>query len=152
MTTSPLPVPPPVVALAAAVVQRVVASGRPSTPASRVAAGVVAAGSVALAGAAAVRFARARTTVDPHAPSRASTLVTDGPNAVTRNPMYVGMAGLLAAHAVWRRSPIALLPAAAFVIAIDRVQVPAEEDALRENFGAAYEAYCAQVPRWLGRP
>lgn len=131
--------------------QHALARSHRPTIASRAVASAIAAASVGFAGAASVRFARERTTVDPHAPSRASTLVTDGPNSLTRNPMYLGMAGLLAAHAVWRRSPAALLPVVAFVAVIDRVQVPAEEDALRENFGQAYEAYCAQVPRWLGR-
>ena len=84
-------------------------------------------------------------------PERASALITTGPNAVTRNPMYVGLTGLLVANAVRRGSWVALLPVATFVLVIDRVQVAAEESALLANFGADYEAYRATVPRWLGR-
>ena len=76
-------------------------------------------------------------------------LVTTGVNAVSRNPMYVGMAGLLVANAVRRASWRALLPAAVFTIVIDRWQIAAEEPALLANFGADYEAYRASVPRWL---
>jgi protein-S-isoprenylcysteine O-methyltransferase Ste14 len=78
-------------------------------------------------------------------------LVTSGANQVSRNPMYVGMAGVLVAHALWRGSWRALLPAAGFVAYIDRVQVAAEERALHERFGAEYDAYVAAVPRWLDR-
>ena len=78
-------------------------------------------------------------------------LVTSGANAISRNPMYVGMAGLLLAHAVWRGSWTALLPLAGFVAFIDRAQIRAEESALLEKFGAAYEAYKATTPRWIDR-
>ena len=53
--------------------------------------------------------------VDPLHPDRAGQLVVEGPNGLTRNPMYVGMAGVLVAHAVRRGSWTALLPAALFV-------------------------------------
>jgi protein-S-isoprenylcysteine O-methyltransferase Ste14 len=65
--------------------------------------------------------------------------------------MYVGMAGLLAAHALWRRSWAALGPVAVFVALIDRLQIQAEESALAVTFGADYEVYRAASPRWLDR-
>jgi len=65
--------------------------------------------------------------------------------------MYVGLAGLLVANSVRLGSWKALLPAAAFTIVVDRLQIAAEESALLSNFGADYEAYRAAVPRWLGR-
>ena len=104
---------------------------------------------MALAGAAAGQFRRRGTTVDPFEPERASALVTSGANALTRNPMYVGMAGLLVANAVRRGSWTALLPVAAFTVVIDRVQIAAEETALLAKFGPQYDAYRAAVPRWL---
>ena len=63
--------------------------------------------------------------------------------------MYVGMAGLLLAHATYRGSWSAVTPAAAFVAVIDVYQVRFEEAALRERFGELYDAYSATVPRWL---
>lgn len=148
--SAPSPVPPPVVALVAGVAQYAVSRSHRTTRTSRAVAAVIAAAAAGLAGTASARFVRVGTTIDPHAPQRASTLVTDGPHALTRNPMYLGLAGLLAAHAALRRSVVALLPAAAFVVVIDRFQVRAEEAALLELFGTEYDDYRARVPRWLG--
>ena len=104
-----------------------------------------------MAGAAASRFRQSGTTLEPFQPDRASVLVTSGANAISRNSMYVGMAGLLLAHAVWRGSWTALLPLAGFVAFNDRTQIQAEETALLEKFGAAYEAYKATTPRRIDR-
>ncbi len=128
----------------------VLAGRRPATGRSALAALPVLAASVAW-GVAAVRgFVRAGTTVDPHAVERASHLVVAGPNRFTRNPMYVAMAGGLLAHAIARRSWVGLLPVAAFVVVLDRTQIPAEEAALSARFGAEYHAYLRRVPRWCG--
>ncbi|KRF37949.1 hypothetical protein ASG94_10070 [Nocardioides sp. Soil805] len=137
-------------ALAAGLAQRALSPGatRPSAPRTVVAT-AVAGGSVGLAASSARAFRRHGTTLEPFDPSQATVLVTTGVNAVTRNPMYVGMAGLLVAHAVRRGSRAALLPVAAFVVVIDRFQVGAEERALLANFGGAYDAYRRSVPRWL---
>ena len=144
-------VPPPVVALAAGLVQRALTGATVKPDAGRAAlATVVGLASLSLAGASAGLFRRSATTVDPLHPDRASVLVTTGPNAITRNPMYVGMAGVLVAHAVWRGSWAALLPVAGFVAVVDRLQVAAEEPALLGRFGAEYESYRASTPRWVG--
>ncbi|AXH96309.1 methyltransferase family protein [Ornithinimicrobium avium] len=95
-----------------------------------------------------LEFARHGTTVDPRTLDRTSALVRTGPNAVTRNPMYLGLATLLTAHAVARRSPLALLPVAGFVAVVSGWQIPAEEAALTARF-EEYADYVAQVPRWL---
>ena len=141
--------PPVVVFGAAAVAQRMVPRRRGFAPASALAAAAIASGSVLLALGGVAEFAHHRTTVDPHHVERAGALVTTGSNAVTRNPMYVGLLGLLVARAVARRRTAALLPAAGFWWVIDHHQVPAEERALAERFGREYEEYCASVPRWL---
>ncbi len=114
-------------------------------------AGCVSLASISLAGAASSRFRRSGTTVHPFHPEQASVLVTTGANAISRNPMYVGMAGLLVAHAIWRGSWVALAPVAAFIAFIDRVQIRAEESALLEKFGSEYAAYRAASPRWLSQ-
>ncbi|TGN66705.1 isoprenylcysteine carboxylmethyltransferase family protein [Nocardioides eburneiflavus] len=141
--------PPPVLALVAGVAQHLWAGATPPSAPRRALATATAAASVGLAGAAAGQFRAHHTTVEPFDPSKATSLVVTGPNALTRNPMYVGMAGLLVANAVrlgdWR----ALLPLAAFVGYIDRFQIAAEERALAEKFGADYAAYRTAVPRWL---
>ena len=142
--------PPPLLALAAALVQQGLARGAP--PPSRLrrsVAAATAATSVVLAGGAASRFRAQHTTVEPFDPSQASSLVVTGPNSRTRNPMYVGMAGVLVANALRRGSWSGVLPVVAFVAVIDRFQIAAEERALAEKFGADYAAYRSSVPRWL---
>ena len=151
MTETPFLVPPPAWAAATGAAQLAIARGRRPSTASTVAAGVVAGGAATVAVSAIAEFARARTTIDPEHPHRASVLVTGGPFRFTRNPMYVALTGMLVAHAVCRRSWWALLPVAGFVAVIDRVQIRAEEAALRKRFGRRYDRYRARVPRWLGR-
>ena len=144
-------IPPPALALGAAVAQRALTRhATPPTVLAKVAAGVTAAASAALAGTAARGFRRQGTTLDPLDPAQASVLVTTGANSITRNPMYVGLAGFLVANAIRRGSWLALVPAAGFVLVMDRWQIPAEEAALRARFGDEYDAYRAGVPRWLG--
>lgn len=94
-------------------------------------------------------FRRVQTTVNPVAPDKATSLVAGGPHRLSRHPMYVGMAGLLLAHAVARGSWVAVVPVFGFVAVIDRVQIPAEEAAMAELFGHHYADYAARVPRWL---
>lgn len=145
-------VPPPLVAIAAALAQRALAGATPVPGVGRVAVtAMLSVASMSLAGVAASQFRRSGTTVDPFRPESAFVLVTTGANAISRNPMYVGMAGLLMAHAVWRGSRVALVPLAGFVVFLDRLQIRAEESALAEKFGAEYEAYRAASPRWLDR-
>ena len=144
-------IPPPVLALTAALVQRALTRGAPPPSAVRTAASVAtAAVSGLIASAAASQFTRAGTTLDPSDPTRVSVLVTTGANSVTRNPMYVGLSGLLLAYAIRRGSWTALLPVAAFVVVIDRLQILSEEAALSAHFGIDYEDYRQRVPRWLG--
>lgn len=112
---------------------------------------VVAGGSVALMVRGVQELTSARTTLDPHAPETSSQLVTTGPFAYTRNPLYLAGAGLLWAHALWLGSPRALLPAGAFVLALDKCQIPLEEAALEQRFGKKYRKYAAEVPRWVAR-
>jgi protein-S-isoprenylcysteine O-methyltransferase Ste14 len=143
--------PPPVLAFAASLAQRALTRNAPRPTAGRAAAaGVIAAGSGALSATAARQFRRRGTTLNPVDPTRASVLVTTGPNAISRNPMYAGLAGMLVANAVRRGSWRALLPVAAFTLVVDRVQIAAEEAALLARFGDDYKVYCAAVPRWLG--
>jgi len=142
--------PPPLLALVAALAQRAVSrDARPMTPARALLAATVAAASAALPATALRQFRAAATTTDPTHPERASALVTGGPNAITRNPMYLGLTGFLVANAIRKGSLRSLLPVAAFVAVMDQVQIPSEEAALRERFGPAYDDYRAAVPRWL---
>ncbi|GIG24941.1 methyltransferase family protein [Cellulomonas denverensis] len=137
-------------AAVAAVAQGVLAVRRRPTVGSITVGALLGAGALAVGLAPVVQFRRSGTTINPVAVDRASTLVTTGIYRHTRNPMYVAMAGGLVAHAVLRRSPATLLPVVGFVAALNRRQIPAEEAALTDRFGAEYQDYCRDVPRWLG--
>lgn len=81
----------------------------------------------------------------------ARDLVTGGLYAHTRNPMYVGnvliLAGLALASNSWF---CAVVLTAAYVFVCVAI-VAAEESYLRDRFGAAFDEYCRDVPRWLPR-
>ena len=81
----------------------------------------------------------------------AKDLVTGGLYSHTRNPMYVGnvliLIGLCVASNSWTCVAL-VIPFYAFVCA---AIVAAEERYLRGRFGADFDAYCRDVPRWLPR-
>ncbi|MFJ3054036.1 methyltransferase family protein [Pseudomonas nitroreducens] len=108
---------------------------------------VLAGAAVCLAGVAS--FRRARTTVNPLKPESASSLVIAGIYRHTRNPMYLGFAIILLGWCVFLGSALAVLGVVAFVLYIGRFQIRPEERALRELFGAEFEAFCGRVRRWV---
>ena len=144
-------VPPLALVATAAGAQRLLAepAGRPGVLRA-VAAGVLGVASVGFLASSVREFRRSQTTVNPTSPEQATSLVTSGPHRISRNPMYVGMAGLLSAHALSRGAWPGVVPVIAFVAVIDGVQIPEEEAALTAQFGRAYADYAAAVPRWLG--
>jgi protein-S-isoprenylcysteine O-methyltransferase Ste14 len=80
-----------------------------------------------------------------------STLVVRGPYRHVRNPMISGIACVLAGEVALLGSLPLLLWLAA-VVAANAVYVPlVEEPGLRRRFGEEYDAYRANVPRWIPR-
>jgi protein-S-isoprenylcysteine O-methyltransferase Ste14 len=98
-----------------------------------------------------VQFRRARTTVDPMRPAKASALVRSGIFAYSRNPMYLGMAVGLGGWAVLLGSLSPWLVVAAFAPLLTWLQIQPEEAVLSALFGQDYDDYCVQVGRWFGR-
>lgn len=90
-----------------------------------------------------------RGTLAPWDPT--SRLVVRGPYRHVRNPMISGvLAILLGEAALFGSVPLLLWFAAAF--ALNAVYFPlVEEPGLRRRFGEEYDAYRANVPRWLPR-
>ncbi len=142
-------IPPLALVIGAASAQYLTARRQRPTRASTAAATVIATPSLYFLIGSLDRFRRAATTVDPRPGATANALVVTGPNARSRNPMYVGMAGLLIAHATARRSVRALAPVALFAVWIDRVQIPAEESHLQTEFPTEFDSYAQNVRRWL---
>ncbi len=97
----------------------------------------------------ALEFRRSRTTVDPTRPGRASAVVTSGVFRVTRNPMYLGMAMILVAWAIFLAAPLALVGPVFWVLYMNRFQIKPEERILAELFGDEYARYLSSVRRWL---
>ena len=96
-----------------------------------------------------VAFRASRTTINPLRPERSTALVTGGVYRVTRNPMYVGMALLLLAWAVYLSSLLAFAGPVVFVLYITRFQILPEERALQAIFGEDFGRYAARISRWL---
>lgn len=94
-------------------------------------------------------FLRARTSINPLRPHRASVLITHGVYRLTRNPMYVGLLCYLTAWAVFLATPWALAGPCLFVVTMNRFQIAPEERVMREKFGKEFEDYAARVRRWL---
>jgi len=100
-----------------------------------------------------VEFARSGGgTLSPADPP--DTLVVRGLYRYVRNPMYVGVALVLAGEWLLLRSLPMLVYAAAWFLAVNLFIRGYEEPYLRRRFGASYEQYVRDVGRWLprGRP
>ncbi len=143
---------PPVQTALWAVAQQVAARalGHHTPPgALQKAAGVACLATGAASAAGALRqFSRRRTTWEPWAPEQSTALVTDGPNSVSRNPMYVGMALGLVGTGLLSGRPVTTLAAAGLVATLTP-QVRREEAALAQLFGGEWAAYARRVRRWL---
>jgi protein-S-isoprenylcysteine O-methyltransferase Ste14 len=76
-------------------------------------------------------------------------LVVNGAFAFTRNPMYLGLVIASFGAALWfGRTLMFLTPAIFFVIA-NWAFIPFEEEKMRRQFGAEFDAYVKRVRRWI---
>jgi protein-S-isoprenylcysteine O-methyltransferase Ste14 len=78
-------------------------------------------------------------------------LMTGGPYAFSRHPMYIGELALWLGLAVLYGNPV-VLAGFAVLFAIMRRLVVREEVGLEAAFGDRYLRYKARVPRWIGLP
>ena len=146
-------IPPPIVAVLFVVAMGACARWLPvvdvSFPGQDLATGLVVGAGLGVIAFAIAQFARARTTIDPLHPAAASALVGGGVFRVTRNPMYLGLALVLAGLALRLGDGGSALLVAGFVAYITRFQIAPEERALRARFGAEFDAYAQRVRRWI---
>jgi protein-S-isoprenylcysteine O-methyltransferase Ste14 len=91
-------------------------------------------------------FVRYGTNVNPYKPS--SALVTTGIFAYVRNPMYVGIALLVAGIGVALASDWTLVMLVGAALLIHFGVVKREERYLEAKFGDAYRRYIDDVPRY----
>lgn len=109
--------------------------------------GILVLASIALLGWSVRTFKRAGTPVRPVSPS--TTVVTDGPYRFSRNPMYLGMAGILVGAGMLASNLAFLAAAAVFVLVVHVGVVLPEERYMESRHADAYRALRDKVRRWL---
>jgi|SRR6516162_3702694 protein-S-isoprenylcysteine O-methyltransferase Ste14 len=95
-----------------------------------------------------ITFRRHQTTVNPR--GQVSQMISSGPFAYTRNPMYLSLiplyiGGALAFRLFW--AFILLIPV---LILLNFGVIRPEERYLATRFGPMYRDYKSRVPRWIG--
>lgn len=98
---------------------------------------------------AAFSFYKAKTTINPLDPTKASHLITTGMFGFSRNPIYLADLLILVAWATWLGNIFNIALLGVFVVYINRFQIVPEERALTTLFGDAYRDYCSRVRRWI---
>jgi len=148
-----LKIPPPLQALIFAVLfwsaDYLLPLGGYEFPGRSVIAGMTAGLGFVIAASGVMAFRKAGTTTNPLNPAEASSLVRSGIYRISRNPMYLGLLFALLAWAVWLGNIFNVGGLALFVWYITTFQIKPEEEALRKLFGADYDAYCQETPRWI---
>ena len=92
-------------------------------------------------------FAQAKTAILPMRP--ASRVVDHGPYAISRNPMYTGLAlaylgGAVALNSLWTLVMFPLV-----ILTLVRFVIQREENYLSSAFGEDYDSYRRRVRRWI---
>ena len=95
------------------------------------------------------KFRANHTTVNPLKPETATTLVTTGIYAISRNPMYLGFFLLLLGWSLILASGYGIVLSVAFAGYLDRFQIRPEEEAMATLFGDQFDKYKARVGRWI---
>ena len=153
-TERPSNVPWPPLALAAVIIAAVALSyaipitwpGLNDLPA-RIVGLSIGAGGIVLMAWSLTTLMRARTTFQPH--KRSENLVTTGPYARFRNPIYIADVMLLLGAAELSKNVWLVAGAAAFVILVTWLAILPEERHLEARFGDDYRSYKARTRRWL---
>lgn len=83
--------------------------------------------------------------------TKLSGLVTAGPFALCRNPLYVGSFLISLGYLVMCDRPYVLIAGIVVFWVLHGGAVVYEERLLRERFGAEFDDYCRRVPRFLPR-
>ena len=94
-------------------------------------------------------FRKGKTTVNPISPKQATKLVTDGIFNYSRNPMYLGMAFVLASMGVFLNPLGGIVFTSIFCAYITKFQIIPEERAMRDLFSSDYDKYIKSTRRWL---
>jgi protein-S-isoprenylcysteine O-methyltransferase Ste14 len=91
-----------------------------------------------------------RGTPSPSAPTE--RLVVEGAYRHVRNPMYVAVLAVVLGQVLLFASWGLFTYLVVLGVTVNVFVHTYEEPTLREAYGASYEEFCANVPRWLPRP
>lgn len=94
-------------------------------------------------------FVRSRTTINPVKRRAATSLVTTGVFAFSRNPMYLGLLLFLFGFSLQVNVAGGLPLLFLFALYLNRFQIVPEERDLRAVFGKEYEDYMKKTRRWI---
>lgn len=90
---------------------------------------------------------RGRANILPH--RAATALVTGGPFAISRNPIYLGNTTILLGAGLAFDTLWPIMAAGLAAGAVTRLAILREEAHLAAKFGAAWTDYAGRVPRWI---
>jgi len=92
-------------------------------------------------------FKENNTTVKPYL--EPTSLITSGPFSLSRHPMYLGMASVLLGVAVNHGTIITFVFPLLYVILMETLFIPFEEETLIRIYGVDYRDYQSKVRRWI---
>ena len=92
-------------------------------------------------------FQRKKTTIEPHHVPKA--LIVEGPFALSRNPIYLGMVAILTGYVLWLGALSTVLLPGLFISVLTVRFIKPEEERLIEAFGLEARRYIQATRRWL---
>jgi protein-S-isoprenylcysteine O-methyltransferase Ste14 len=92
-------------------------------------------------------FLQNRTTLSPY--ESPAVLLTTGPFRISRNPVYLAMAVILFGSAVVMGTLAPFVFPVLFIVIMELLFIPDEEQQLDEIFGEEYRRYKREVRRWI---
>jgi len=95
----------------------------------------------------AVHFVGADTPIHPR--RKPTSLLTTGPFAFSRNPIYLAVMGVALGAALCFGSVGALIPIIGLFWVLSDLFIKGEEFHIEKNFGEEFKAYTAKTRRWL---
>ena len=92
---------------------------------------------------------KSKANINPIHLEKSNVFVANGIYRFSRNPMYLSLAGLLVAWAVYLQNAVSFLGVFLFIYFITQWQIKPEEYWLEKKFGESYLAYKKKVRRWI---
>jgi len=92
-------------------------------------------------------FKKSKTPVKPH--ETPTSLEISGPFCISRHPMYLGMFAILLGVTIVLGSLTTFAFPVIFIILMETIFIPLEENNLEKAFGKKYLDYKKKVRRWI---